>query len=224
MKRTKILGLVLGAVFAMSAVAASVASAGLPEFTVSTTFTGTSGTGTLETQSGATVICTSNVESGTITAPKAVLISAGVKFKGCTATILGKAEKCGTPPSSGEITTKSLSGTLGYVKAAAPKEVGIDLKPTSGTVLAEFECETTAGAKTKLVVSGSVIGIVTPINTVSKSFTLTFKQSKGVQSVKKLEGEAEDVLSTVIGTAAASVSGLETTASLTTAVNEEIKA
>ncbi len=36
---------------------------------------------------------------------------------------------------------------------------------------------------------GSLIGVVTPINTKTKTFTLLFKQSKGVQSPLKFAGE-----------------------------------
>lgn len=204
------------AVIALSAVASATASAALPEYEFKTTptmaereFTGKSGPGTLET-SGAIkskVLCSEDTSKGiheTTTTKGTKFAEVVVTFKGCKS---GTTE-CGT---AGVITTTKLEGELGYIKATAPKEVGLELKPVTGA-FAKFECGTT-----KFEVSGSIIGVITPINqfvgpsTTPNHFTVTYNETAGVQAVTKLEGQPEDVLLTSVNGATAVKSGLKTT-------------
>ena len=213
--RTLIMAFV--AVLAMSAVAAASASAALPEFSkTKVKVTGKSGAGTLETVTGTKVTCTGGTSSGEITAEKTVSKTL-VIFTGCASSGF----KCSTSgAASGELKTKELTGTLGYLTKST-KEVGLDLKPASGTEFIEFEC---AGGIVKVKVTGSVICPLTPVNTSTTTFTLTCKQKAGVQEFKKFEGGEEDVLKTSKNGGAAEGSGEETTTTLTASEAAEIKA
>jgi hypothetical protein len=81
---------------------------------------------------------------------------------------------CGNGPGVGTIATNELKGTLGYVKKAAPREVGIDWRPESGREFAKFTCGSVSfivGGATEREGpfyspkgGGAVIGTVTPIN------------------------------------------------------------
>jgi hypothetical protein len=135
------------------------------------------------------ITCKANKDVGTITGEKT---EGGIvaTFTGCAT--LGK--KCKSGATAGTIVTHSLKGVLGYINASA-HEVGADLTPTTGTALANFECE-------GLVVetTGSVIGVVTPVNVFTKKLTSTFAvNGAGEQVVKKLENEPTDVLFSTIG-------------------------
>jgi hypothetical protein len=225
------------AVFAFSALAASVASAAAPEFKPwcykkgagskyatkakcekneattgewsRITFTSTSGAAVLETKAGIPVKCKSDIDEGELTGPKTDTVI--VRFKECEA--LGK--PCQSDAVAGEIVTKPMVSLLGFIKKAT--EVGIALSPETGTVLAEFEC---GGAP--IVVEGSVIGKITPLKTKTTIFTLTFTQTGGVQSPTKLEGEPEDVLFTSIAGGPFEQSGEATTATLTMSAETQV--
>ena len=91
---------------------------------------------------------------------------------------------CTSPgDASGEIDTSFLSGKLEYINLFT-KTVGIEFKPTTGTVLAEFTCSGLPTAK----VEGCVIGQVTPTNVVSTTGEFTFKANSETQEFTKLEG------------------------------------
>ena len=157
--RAKVLGLMLGAVLAISAITAASASAALPEYqlesgTFPAAFTSTSVKGTLETTSGETVTCTADTNTGELTSAK--LGNVTVTFTGCTTTFFGFPISC---KSSG-------------------KASGVLTGP--GGVATEFEC---AGNTVK--VTGSVIGFFPTINTFLNSTELVLKQTKGVQEIKE---------------------------------------
>jgi hypothetical protein len=85
--------------------------------------------------------------------------------------------------SSSTFETDQLKGRLGYVNKAT-KEVGLLLE-SSGPLVGE--CEHGA-SKEKF--SGSVIGIITPVNTKTSIFTLKFAGAgHGTQKPEKFEGE-----------------------------------
>jgi hypothetical protein len=69
----------------------------------------------------------------------------------------GKCETLGMPcgqfafGEEGRFTTNPLKGTLGYIKKTAPKEVGIDWTPESGTEVVKFVC----GASMSVTVGGA---------------------------------------------------------------------
>lgn len=207
--KTLILGLV--AAFALSAVAAASASATLPEFSnYPVKFESKSGKSILEA-SKEKIECTKDTNKGEITGPKTDVVV--VTFEGCT-TASGLVE-CGT---KGTIKTNELESELGYINAAN-KEVGLSLKPkTSGGLFAEFEC---AGVKIK--VKGSIIGKITPVNTLTSTFELVFKCVSGKQEIEKFEGGLTDVLEVEKG--GKLEEGCETsTDTITTATAGEIKA
>lgn len=146
------------------------------------TFTGSGGEGTLETITVGgvvrTVTCTASTSSGEIssgTTAKNIKVS----LTGCTLTApVGSKLTCtSSKANSGEIQTVTLKGTLFYLVAGS-SEVGVDLKPESGTTVATFTC----GGVETLTVKEGVIGKLTPVNTLTNSFTLTFSQISGKQS------------------------------------------
>lgn len=190
MKHLKMLGLAAVAALAvMATIGAAAASASQPKVepeggTFPVTFTGSGGAGKLETTpEGAekkvrTVNCTENTSSGEVNSATTVK-KVAVTFKGCTATgPFGIKLNCTTAgKAAGEIVTTTLKGTLVYIKSGS-SEAGILLEPESGTTFAEFTC----GGVQKLTVTGSLVGKLTPVNTLTNAFTLTFSQTAGVQS------------------------------------------
>lgn len=188
MRYLKMLGLAgLAALAVMAIVGAGTASASQPKAepeggTFPVEFSGTGGAGKLETVAEGTKVrtvnCEGNKSSGKISSATSAT-NVSVKFTGCTATgPFGIKLACTSPgAASGEIVTSTLKGTLFYIKAGS-SEVGIDLEPASGTQFAEFTC----GGVQKIVVTGSVVGKLTPVNTLTNTFTLSFTQTAGKQS------------------------------------------
>lgn len=190
MKHLKGLGLMaLAAVVAMAIFGAATASASEPKAepeggTFPVTFTGSGGTGVLEVtpESGKvrTVHCTGNTSSGEISSANTAK-NIKVDFSGCTTTgPFGNGWTCTTSgATSGHIVTNSLHGTLVYLTAGS-NSTGILLKPESGTTFATFTCKGVLLSET-MTVTGTVVGKLTPINTLTNSFTLTFSQKEGHQ-------------------------------------------
>jgi hypothetical protein len=115
---------------------------------------------------------------------------------------------------AGTIKTMALKGELGYINKAN-KEVGVDLT-AEGADLADFECE---GITVK--VNGSVIGHYTPVNSFSKTSVNTFVvNGEGFQDVKNLEGGPTDVLESTINGSGPFESGQQAGA---TNVGEELE-
>jgi hypothetical protein len=187
MQRIKIIGLALLAAFAISAVASASAWAG-PQWLKGGTllaageivkFTGTSGAGTLETDNGNKVKCTSDTASGQAEGEKAVS-AVKVTFEGCTGPF---GEKCGV---EGKITSELLSGELVYLDAAHTK-IGLLLKGTGGTKLfSAFTC-----GFAKVTVKGEVIGEITPVNSEVAEGKLKYKMTAGEQEWHTIGGAAE---------------------------------
>ncbi|HEX4467240.1 MAG TPA: hypothetical protein VH025_08625 [Solirubrobacteraceae bacterium] len=171
-------------------------------------FKGKGGKATLKTPTaGGEVICGSNTDTGRLvnsTHAGGVVVT----FAGCTS--IGK--KCATSGAkAGTIVTKPLQGELGYVQKST-KKVGVALKAETGSVEAEFSCEGLA-----IVVTGGVIGEISPVNTFTKTANLAFTVTgSGFQSVTKLEGGATTVLEAEINGAGPFESGLEATGTLKT--------
>ncbi len=155
------------------------------------TFTSTSGKGVLETLKGHTIKCSADTDKGEVTGPKLVA-KVVVTFTGCKASVLTE-PACESGSTSGTIETKALMGTLGYIKAKT--EVGVLLQGESSATSAEFHCETLLGTE-NIVVTGSVICHVAPLNELKTTGTLTCKQKKGMQEPTKFEGGPESVLTT----------------------------
>ncbi len=181
-------------------------------------FTSSSGASTLETVSKVKVKCKADTNKGEITGPNSV--SVVVSFTGCEAK---GGIMCNSPNGvAGEIVTTTLSGTLGYLVNPEIKEVGLDLSSPAGAVLAEFTC----GAALRAIVTGSVIGQITPVNKLllpPKHFMLKFKQKKGKQAITHLFGGPIDVLMTSFG-GPFEESGLNSSDNVSFAAPVEIKA
>lgn len=195
MKRIRTLGLCCMTALVLSAGAAASASAALPEFVgpFPTPFTSKSGKTTLETVKKATITCTADTGNGEVTGPKTGVTT--ITFTGCEFATLGiVCNSTGVPP--GDIVTATLVMTLGYINGPK-KEAGIDLSTATGGPLMEFSC-----AGLRVLVDGSVIGRITPVNKVVKPpshFTLKFTQAAGKQKPTKFEAGPTDVLSTSFG-------------------------
>jgi hypothetical protein len=177
--------LALVAVFAMSAVTASAASAAAPEFKPSTkqAFTGTSGALAMETSASA-IACAKGTSDGEITGASTVG-SVVLTLSGCQAEEGGHLcyfESEGAK-NKGEIVTNALDGALGEVASSeATSGVGLLLKPASGKDLADIEgnCVVTSELE------GDVAAEVTPIKTSAKTLKLVFVGRKGAQKIKTI--------------------------------------
>jgi len=201
MKRMRLMGLALVAVFAMSVASASAAQ---PEFygvaavgktVAAQKIGGTLGAAFLEGKtSHAKITCTGGTFTGEVTG--ATTTSSNVtSFTGCEASSL-PCKSAGA--AAGEIKTAALDGVLGNVTATlpgirlfAPGESGKE--PKTGS-LATFEC---GGGLVNVVVKGSVIGSLSGAqgNKVEEgkfaaSSKLTFSETAGAQKYTKfLAGE-----------------------------------
>jgi hypothetical protein len=196
MKRIRMIGLALVAVFAMS-VAASTASASPVFYTKAAIgatgapvpFTGTLGLGFLEGQKSKTKIeCTGGTATGEANTATTTIKNV-TKFTGCkTGTF--NCENAG----AGEIVTKSLKGELGDITANVLPGIRLsDETEGRGGKLVDFTC---AGGAVAVDVKGSIIGSLSgaagtePANgKFAASNKLTFAQTAGVQKYTKFVGE-----------------------------------
>ena len=99
----------------------------------------------------------------------------------------------------GEVSTKELTGELGYIEQGAKAKVGLDLKAASGTSLAMFECggaeetipgeEVGTGTGTQLELEGSAIGRVKVLNKPVEENTVSYLVNKktGAQTPEQFE-------------------------------------
>jgi hypothetical protein len=188
MKLARLAGAVLIAIFAMSLLAASAASAALPEFKpASGTFkTLALGLSTL-TGGGNTVTCSHSTGTGEITGAMSVG-KVLVKFTGCQVEIPSKATCAAKSKTggTGEIDTNTLSGLLGLILATVGEftsDVGEELFPTSGS---EFTSIVGTCISTSKVL-GSVAGEVTPINTLTLIGKINFGATGGKQDITKID-------------------------------------
>jgi hypothetical protein len=169
MRIAKTLGLTIMAVLALSMIASAGASAALPEALVNVagnTFTATSGAGEL-TAGELKIKCTSDTGSGSVTGAKT--LTAEVHFAKCS--ILGlPANSLGDAAET--ILVTGLDGELCYIKKAAPVEVGVFF-----TLLTPVHIEIPSLGEL-VIVTGSVVGKLTPINS-SKTgpYTLEFPKT-----------------------------------------------
>jgi hypothetical protein len=184
MKHLKTIGLMFAAVFALTAFTAAAASAALPELLsegkeipAKTPIKSKSGKSTLETKSGEKVSCTADTDSGEVTGAKTSTTT--VTFTGCSAFGILKCTTTGAK--SGEIILKS-NVTLVYINKSA-KEVGL-------AFALEKEVTIECTSAEKLHVRGGNIGKLTPVNKSEPKLTLTFAQTKGVQSPTEYENES----------------------------------
>jgi hypothetical protein len=192
MKIVRLAGLMLVAVFAMSLVAVSAASAAGPLFLTSVKpnpFTGTAlGASVLNTPSaGTSISCAQSSSTGEITSTTL----AGpiiVHFLECTAKN-AKAEHCPAmssgAPLENLIITTTLHGILGLVlpKPATGSDVGLLLLPTSGTRFVTLlgSCIVTS------TVNGSVAGLDETVGVLSKTGKLFLGVTSEKQNIKEID-------------------------------------
>jgi hypothetical protein len=171
MSRIRIIGLALVAVFAMSAVAVSSASAAKPFFTVEKVKFSSKGGSAVLSAAGNEVKCESSENKGaTVGAgPEAKKVEkVTVVFKGCKK----GAENCQSGTTAGEIKTGVLAGVLGYNKGGkATPSVGLQLTPGSGEKFVKFKC-----GGLSVEVSGCAQGKVEPLNTLSTEGKLLYSK------------------------------------------------
>jgi hypothetical protein len=185
MKIARLVGVLLVAIFAMSAIAASTAAASEPEFSVlpaTKTFTSTSGAGTLKAGTVATTTCTADTNKGTITGMKTVG-SVVVTFTGCK--ISGNSKVCtvkSVGSTEGTIVTNTLKGELGTAKGST-SGVGLLLEPASGGVFVTL-AETSCGIETS--VEGGIVGEITPVKSSQTTGKIIYALLAGKQGLKEL--------------------------------------
>lgn len=207
----------LAAVLALSAVATASASAALPEFSpgAGLTLTGTGGASYFEVQGLAPVPnCSSLAAKAKLTSGKSGTLE--VEMKGCHAGFAA----CQTGPASEVV---DFTGTIEPVYLSKePKNVGLLVK------LNEFTAK--CGTVT-VVVRGSFLGTITPINTgvaAGGRYTLTMKEHEGLNEYTSYEtasGEHKSTsLTESIGGGPFLTAGFSSTDPLNTNINSEIKA
>jgi alpha-tubulin suppressor-like RCC1 family protein len=178
-------------------------------------FTGSGGVSTFESTAKAKLTCAGESASGEYAEPKQVT-NLVVRFTGCESSSF-PGSKCSTSGASeGEIVTTALEGSFGR-ESTENEKVGLDLFPTEGGLLFSASC-----AANSIQMRGSVIGLVTPINKMSSTFTIKFKASKGKQAPEHLAGESNDVLEMSIGGGSFLQTGLTHETTLTNAEEVEI--
>jgi hypothetical protein len=187
MKRIRTIGLGGLAVLALIALVPATAAATLPEVISSSEGPLTSKGLTLQTAAGQKMKCTSSTGSGGgVEEPKTVGLF--LNLQGCS---LAKTPcKSGVAP-PGDVAFV-LRGTLGYINEPA-KQVGADLEGSPPPEIAEFECGV------PVILSGSVVGRVTPLNKVTTMVKVKLIQHAGVQQPKGLEGLPPDFPFALIG-------------------------
>jgi len=105
-----------------------------------------------------------------------------ITFKKCK-TFFGLVTCTSTGAASGTIVTKDLNSRLVYINHTT-KEVGLDLSPVTGNFTEEITC-----SSVKILVRGSVIGKITPTNTITTKFSLAFEVEAGKQKPSEYEKE-----------------------------------
>ncbi len=198
MKYLKIMGLCLVAALALSAVTVASASAAELELVNSSgkkvegEFKGEGGKGTLETTNESKITCEKTKFKGTTKTTKEAEVT--TTFTGC----VGKGFKCNSEGAkTGEIITK-LTAIPIYILPGVKVGLLLTILPY-GTATVVLHCT----ALQKLTVkNGLVIPITSPgLNTLSKTFDIEAKQSKGKQEFTKYmisstEAEKEAFLET----------------------------
>lgn len=133
--------------------------------------------------------CTAQTVKGAITRPTR-LGKLALVFKGCEMTH----KKCESTETLGEIKWNALKGELGYLESG--HEVGVLLSAETGAFAAEFHC----GEEEYRVSGGFIAKITSPINAFTKELDFRLEEVAGRQLPRKLEGGAEQFLTTEFGT------------------------
>jgi hypothetical protein len=186
-------------------------------------FTSSGGEAELRTTEGIATDCTSETTTGELSGFKGVS-DVEVTFQGCHANLAGlvctggeieEFEEGYIKEKPGEIKTRELKGTLGYIEGKGTEKpvVGISLTPESKKGLfAQFICGgvlvVRVGAKPRKGGGDSIISPIEPVNQMGSTATQTYTQQQeceeevchgtGVQIPTSFEGGKPDVLETEI--------------------------
>ena len=200
MKRMRMMGLALVAVFAVSVAASSAVAApvfytkaNIGAVAANVPFTGTLLAAFLEPANLSKITCTGGTAAGTVVNATTTTGNT-TTFTGCEASKL----KCNsTGEGEGVIKTKTLEGTLGNLTSILPGLRLYNEGTKKGGIVAEFTC---GGGAVSVVVKGSVMGSFTGASGTeaangkfAASNKLVFAEAKGVQKYSKFvvgEGEA----------------------------------
>jgi len=176
-------------------------------------FTSAEATTVIETTTKIKITCQAATDHGELTGPKTdteQITLTGCESSGIKCSSVGQAE--------GTIVTATLKSVLGYINKAK-KEVGVDLEGISSPVFAEFNC-----GPVSVVISGSVIAKVTPVNKMTTTYSELFAASKGKQKIEKFEKRPKDTLACSIGGGPATQCGFVSKDVVTTEEKVETRA
>ncbi|HEX4437588.1 MAG TPA: IPT/TIG domain-containing protein [Solirubrobacteraceae bacterium] len=135
----------------------------------------------IESEGGTKVACEGESTAGEYSGPAQVK-NVTFKLTGCK--LASSGEKCtSTGAATGEIASGTLEGTLGWVEPETNK-VGLELTAPLEGLMATAECGTT-----KIALGGELIGQITQTNIMRKTFTVRYKQKKGVQTIQHFWNE-----------------------------------
>jgi hypothetical protein len=158
----------------------------------------------LETVGNAKVSCGFSELTGEWTGGKTATIN--LRFQGCLNT--GTAKSCQSQPNQpAQITTSTvfegeeiptpIEGELGFIKKPPMPQVGLDLKPKTGSsTILSFSCGGTLGGETpeQWSLEGSVIGRIRPVAVMGTAVKMNYLALKGKQVPEKFEEGAKDTL------------------------------
>lgn len=171
------------AVLALGAVAAATASAAQPEFLEtgggSRAFTGVSKKAKLQVKGGATIECTNSKANGELTSNTTAKFT--VTFEGCKS--LGLAANS-LSDAAGIIKVKVTASTC-FINLS-PLEAGLIITPTAAHI-------EVPAATQLVVVSGSFVAKVEPINAKSVTDKLVIAQKGGVQTIDGCRNAANEL-------------------------------
>lgn len=230
MKRIKLLGIALMAVFALGVIAAASASAAeptkvLPEPTVKEPlkFTSKGGKGTLLTVGNNEVVCQSATDKGEFTSPNLGPVT--VLFEGCKA----KVPIIGTAPCKGEGDNKEtilFKGEGHYWLALLSEKLVAALvilfNKSQGTIV-HFTCEA-LGQKQLIIVEGCAASLAEPTEKLTKITKDVFKELKsGVADIKEVLPEETKKEIPCISLTSVNGGAFEESAQAGTAENEKFE-
>jgi hypothetical protein len=190
-------------------------------------FSSSGGPSTLETVGGIKLTCEAEAGTGEYTEARTEIVN--ITFTGCTSAPTVSCQSEGAV--AGEITLHALEGGLGFIRDQIKEgrlflSVGLDLEPSgSEPYVATFACGgVLEGSDAQVLVRGSVIAPITPIDRMSPTASLRYTAARGQQRPEALEGAQADVLLTSLAGGAFEQSGLTATSTITDEEPVEIKA
>ncbi len=200
MRRTRAAALYLVALFVTVGFNAASAAGAPPEFQAENTRTGKlepvgkpvkfqdEGEGTsIRSESGFALTCASSSGTGKLTGPKT--LTEKTTYTGCETHGAGGSTTCQSGRTPGEVRSRKLDGMLVSAQNGEFLVPAIELEPASGTALLKFKC----GAS-KVVVAGSVLGEILPLEEATMRFAVTFATAPepipgcGTQQIQLIEG------------------------------------